>query len=174
MDKEFEIYDNKLFTRYINSKNRTDSVYFTGWFNSKKIRLHTYKYEKEVGEIPKGYHIHHKDGNPSNNEISNLECLSPKEHTDRHFTEERRQLHTKILEEKARPKASIWHRSEKGIEWHKEHAKTTLITEKRDIQCEACGAIKTTHTIVKVRWCSARCKNRINARRYRANKKKGL
>jgi len=37
-------------------------------------------WESINGPIPKGYHIHHKDGNPYNNSIDNLECLSPEEH----------------------------------------------------------------------------------------------
>ncbi|ARW58152.1 I-TevIII-like protein [Serratia phage X20] len=41
------------------------------------------------GEIPldefgRSYHIHHIDGNPSNNELSNLLCLSPNDHFELH------------------------------------------------------------------------------------------
>lgn len=35
-------------------------------------------------KIPKGYHIHHIDGNRNNNDISNLEMLSPDEHAKKH------------------------------------------------------------------------------------------
>lgn len=45
------------------------------------ISLHRYKYEKEVGEIPIGYDIHHIDKNRANNNLNNLECLSKSEHT---------------------------------------------------------------------------------------------
>lgn len=41
-------------------------------------------YELFVSDIPKGYQIHHKDYNHYNNELSNLECLSPREHGKRH------------------------------------------------------------------------------------------
>ncbi len=44
-------------------------------------------YESYYGKIPKGYHIHHIDGNPLNNEISNLECVSPEEHSKIHKNE---------------------------------------------------------------------------------------
>jgi hypothetical protein len=37
-------------------------------------------YESHFGEIPKGYHIHHIDGNPYNNDISNLKAVSAEEH----------------------------------------------------------------------------------------------
>ncbi len=44
-------------------------------------------YENQYGKIPKGYHIHHIDGNPFNNEISNLKCVSPEEHSEIHKNE---------------------------------------------------------------------------------------
>ena len=36
------------------------------------------------GEIPNGYHIHHIDGDPANNAITNLQCLTSAEHARRH------------------------------------------------------------------------------------------
>lgn len=41
-------------------------------------------WEETNGIIPPGYHIHHKDGDYTNNDISNLECLPPGEHYLRH------------------------------------------------------------------------------------------
>ncbi len=39
-------------------------------------------YENHYGKIPKYYHIHHIDGNPFNNDISNLQCVSAEEHAE--------------------------------------------------------------------------------------------
>lgn len=52
------------------------------WSNNKKtyIKKHRYIWEKYKGEIPKGYVIHHKDGNKKNNTINNLECLGKIKH----------------------------------------------------------------------------------------------
>lgn len=36
-------------------------------------------------EIPKGYHIHHIDGNHDNNNPENLECLSAEDHWKKHY-----------------------------------------------------------------------------------------
>ena len=36
------------------------------------------------GEIPNGYHIHHIDGNPANNGIENLQCLTVADHAAAH------------------------------------------------------------------------------------------
>ena len=38
-------------------------------------------WEKHYGKIPKGYIIHHKDKDITNDRIENLECVSRKEHT---------------------------------------------------------------------------------------------
>lgn len=42
-------------------------------------------YEEYTGvKIPKGYHIHHIDGNHNNNDPKNLEMLTPDEHAKKH------------------------------------------------------------------------------------------
>lgn len=61
--------------------------YFSKWGyykNRGNRSLHREIYREAHGEIPAGYHIHHKDYNPSNNALENLECLTPKEHMARH------------------------------------------------------------------------------------------
>lgn len=49
-------------------------------------KLHRVIAELNYGDIPQGYHIHHRDGNRQNNEPYNLEVLSPREHKQRHPT----------------------------------------------------------------------------------------
>lgn len=58
----------------------------------KKRRTVNYRkiYEHYYGKIPydengRRYEIHHIDGNPNNNDISNLKCVSVQEHYDIHF-----------------------------------------------------------------------------------------
>lgn len=41
-------------------------------------------WERTRGLIPRGFHIHHKDGDFTNNVIANLEVLSPSDHVQRH------------------------------------------------------------------------------------------
>lgn len=48
--------------------------------------VHRLVYEAFVGPIPEGYEINHKDRNRTNNHISNLETVTPKENT-RHMLE---------------------------------------------------------------------------------------
>ena len=47
-----------------------------GYFQHKGKRLHRAVWEYFHGPIPKGYHIHHMDGNRANNNIENLACSS--------------------------------------------------------------------------------------------------
>lgn len=44
-------------------------------------------WEKEVGPIPEGFHIHHVDGDHTNNDVSNLVALSPRAHAHLHHPE---------------------------------------------------------------------------------------
>jgi hypothetical protein len=50
----------------------------------KQIMEHRLVWENHNGKIPKGYFIHHKDGNKLNNDINNLEILTPMEHKRKH------------------------------------------------------------------------------------------
>lgn len=59
------------------------------------ILFHRYIYEKFVGPIPTGYLIHHKNGNPYDNRIENLEPISKTQHTILHHTGSHRSEETK-------------------------------------------------------------------------------
>ena len=43
-------------------------------------RIHQIVAEAFIGEVPRGYHVHHKDGNKQNNRVDNLEIVHPSEH----------------------------------------------------------------------------------------------
>lgn len=111
----------------------------------KAIQLHRAVWTYYNGEIPKGYHIHHVDGDIDNNDISNLVCLSSKEHLSLHGkknlrNEEYKEKIKKVLDS-GREKAKEWHKSEEGIKWHREHAKKCNFGNNfRETRvCEYCG-----------------------------------
>ena len=52
--------------------------------DGKNVMLHHYIWERHNGERPKGYHIHHKDGNKGNYDILNLILVSPSDHKKMH------------------------------------------------------------------------------------------
>lgn len=60
--------------------------WYTGRVKSKHIFYHHYIFCKETGltEIPKGFHIHHIDHNPLNNNISNLVLCNQTAHKKLH------------------------------------------------------------------------------------------
>lgn len=69
---------------------------------------------KHCGPIPAGYHIHHIDGNPWNNDISNLMCVSPMEHYE---------IHKNRGDEK---EANLLLAQIQGKKWDRKHIVTTL------------------------------------------------
>ena len=134
-------------------------------------RLHIYIYEKYNGKIPKGMQVHHIDHNKDNNDISNLQLLTKKEHNRIHYeemTEEEKEKRRQNLEKNARPKAIEWHKSEKGKEWHSKHYEEMKdkLYKKYSFTCEVCG--KTFESSQKKsRFCSNVCKSRYWRRTHK-------
>lgn len=142
-------------------KDKKTGYYLSGVINGKRKRLHRYVWEQINGEIPKGYDIHHIDHNKDNNDISNLELLASIRHKQVHgmeLTKEQRNEYTKILEEKARPKAIEWHKSKEGIKWHKEQYKISLGNIKpQQFTCMNCGKVFDAYSNGKNKYCSEKC-----------------
>ena len=136
--------------------------------NGKSQRIHRYKWEKEVGPIPEGYHIHHKDGDKDNNDLSNYELLHGSEHLRQHG---KSLVHVERLaqcREKALRKAAEWHKTEEAREIGRKNWPISLglyMDKKITKICEYCGkefkAIEVYAHLDK--WCGNNCKS--NARR---------
>lgn len=132
-----------------------------------RVRAHTwvYSYHHEIVDckIPEGLHIHHKDGDKSNNDISNLDVLSAKEHIKIHMTDERRQFHREWID-KIRPLTKAWHASEAGREWHKAHAAKCNFGNgpSLDYHCQMCGKDYKSKLKAeeRTRFCSNACKSK--------------
>lgn len=63
-----------------NSKGDYLSVILDSRGANYSTRIHRLVAETFIGNIPTGYHVHHKDGNKQNNDVDNLEILSIKDH----------------------------------------------------------------------------------------------
>lgn len=150
---------------YLFRKDKKTGYYLSGKaINGKRKRLHVYMWERENGEIPAGYEIHHKDHNKNNNEIDNLEMLTEKEHQRRHIdekTKEQKENAARIVKEKALPCAIKWHKSEKGREWHLQHydQMKDKLHRKAEYICEYCGKHYITQVGKQNRFCSNNCKS---------------
>lgn len=141
------------------------SGYWVGSPERGKIaRLHVYVWEKHNGPVPKGFHVHHKDQDKSNNCIDNLELISGADHLSFHG-KERRDIAGKNIIEFAVPAAREWHKSEQGREWHKEQYERTLSKkwgEKVEKTCIVCGKKFETSVLMqnKSKFCSNACKSK--------------
>lgn len=156
MSEKFQYFNNVKFTR----DNKT------GYYLNSTLRkrMHRYVWEYYNGDIPKGFQIHHIDHDKSNNDISNLEMITRTKHMKIHANEHVRDCYDEIIEnlnKNARPKASEWHSSKKGIEWHKKHYEKMKdkLYVKREFTCKQCGK-KFTSTYHLSKFCSNKCKSK--------------
>lgn len=131
------------------------------YFQKNGTRLHRVVWEHHNGEIPEGYHVHHKDSNRSNNDIENLELVEGKKHLKLHGANEERKAKSRENIKKAIECAKEWHSSEKGRQWHSEHGRKTWENrEPVEYACDFCGkkfqSLKLTQT--GNHFCSNNCK----------------
>lgn len=139
--------------------------------------LHRLVWEDAFGAIPDNCHIHHVDGNPKNNKLSNLECLDAREHMSKTWEASRRAIPAgKHFSDNARRKAAEWHSSEAGRLWHKRHAERSkgwLKWGREDKPCAGCGVV--VKMLVRKSGCAQKyCTTNCKAATYRARKKVGL
>jgi endogenous inhibitor of DNA gyrase (YacG/DUF329 family) len=132
---------------------------------NKRPRLHVYIWEKNNGQVPKGYEIHHKDGDKDNNDISNFELLPRGKHQELHGADIKNNevLLEKMrtnLKENATPKASEWHKSKEGREWHRKHAiEVSKNLSEKEFICSNCGKTFNKKPQGNIKFCSNKCKS---------------
>ena len=127
-------------------------------------RLHRYIWELSNGEIPKGYEIHHIDGDKANNDITNLAMLETSEHRLAHIETTRLTGNNNVESghlERIRPLTKEWHASSEGREWHKEHYECNKdkLHRKDSFTCEQCGIAFESEVTGNNRFCSNKCKS---------------
>jgi hypothetical protein len=113
--------------------------------------------------IPKGHHVHHRDGDTGNNLIGNLELLSAADHARRHH-----QGHcspaTRAHLERARELGRAWHSTESGVAFHKRAAtETAEALPSVEVACKVCGQTRLVKQIGRhgrkvSDFCSNRCR----------------
>lgn len=140
----------------------------TGYYFNSTIRkrLHRYVWEYFNGPIPKGYHIHHRDGHKGNNNIENLSIIKHSKHVTLHGIENSLNIEwvewsRKNLAENARPAASEWHGSEEGKKWHRAHYEKNKdkLHATAMFSCEFCDKEFEALDNGLNRFCSNRCKS---------------
>lgn len=163
---EIIVYKNIKYRRYQESTSWSSKYYYVpnGKYRKNGVgRLHQEIWKDNYGDIPDGYVIHHIDGNPLNNNISNLKCVELKEHSKNHYDGFPEWLKSwlrnrfPIVQEKAKN----WHKSKEGRAWHSSVAKLMWKEQiYRTETCEYCGAEYKTRSMRKNdRFCSNSCKS---------------
>jgi len=130
--------------------------------------LHRAVWASAFGLIPAKHHIHHKDGNPRNNSLYNLELLPAAEHLAL-SSKNRQKPEGGWFSEKARQSAADWHGSEEGRLWHKRQAERTKSwTKWKRVPANCLGCGEEYQKLLRKngreqKYCSNNCK----ARHYR-------
>lgn len=72
----------KLKTKYIKNPNGRDlTITNSGYYKVGGKLLHRILWEENIGKIPDGMEVNHKDGNKLNNDLNNLELVTHKENS---------------------------------------------------------------------------------------------
>lgn len=134
------------------------------WQNTRtRERLHRFVWRHYFGDIPKGFHIHHIDGDKSNNDISNLALLSPQAHLKLHAEARSPETLQRIRDncDRIRPLTKAWHASKAGFEWHKAHYEQMKdkLHKPREYTCLNCGKTFIS-TKVGSKFCCNNCKSK--------------
>lgn len=126
-----------------------------------RIRAHVWVWSKHFGEVPKGFHIHHKDGDKSNNFIDNLELMNQFDHLSLHSSKPENRKRSSEHCDRIRLLTKEWHRSQEGREWHRLHAIRCNFgkNENKEMICENCGINYFTTKLSNTRFCSNKCKS---------------
>ena len=141
------------------------SYYLCGmYFQKNGKRLHRTVWEQANGPIPKGAHIHHKDGNRANNNLENLGCLGYKDHLGGEHGEASGERGRHALED-AQTKAAVWHGSAEGKKWHSDHYEKCIrevMARRVPATCGMCGKeyMVAQSKAKQGKWCGGTCKAR--------------
>ena len=166
---DYQIIDDIYFYKETNSGYYLGNVKIPGRKRHYPMRAHVYVWISHNGEVPKGYHVHHKDENKANNDISNLELLSTEEHLSLHGLERAEQSRENIIKNVI-PKAAEWHRSKAAKQMHKDHYSNNtkdIWLAPVTLKCEFCG--KEYQTVHAKRSHSRFCSNKCKAAARRAS-----
>jgi hypothetical protein len=79
------VWQGQTYRRHPDHPSRSRRVYFMATSGPRDY-LHRAIYRFHHGPIPAGWHVHHKDHDPLNNDPANLEAISPAAHAAHHST----------------------------------------------------------------------------------------
>ncbi len=170
-----------VYRRYPGAKKSSDRNYFRAGLSDKykgRTYLHRDLWVACHGPIPDTHEVDHKDRNPLNNVLENLQLLTIEDHKQKHAAESttrsRERLAAMPLEnrEEMLRRAADWHASDEGRAWHSEHAKRIAASiPMADATCEFCGKsfqVKA-NFLKRTRVCSNNCKSALRRKEGKDN-----
>lgn len=99
---------------------------------------HRIIWEQDIGPIPEGYDVHHKDGNKLNNLLENLQCLPKSEHMRIHAEASREKRRECMTRNSA--KVHAWLKTKRGKKFLSEKMKRERDAYSfRKFKCKWCG-----------------------------------
>jgi len=139
--------------------NAKDLFIKRGYLHYKNKPCHRIIWEQDVGPIPKGFEIHHVDGNKLNNSFDNLQCLSKSDHMKLHalLSLERR---SKCMSKNSK-KVHAWLSTEVGKKFLSDKAKKQF--QDRPLHkcvCAECGKEFDSKHVRVTKFCSNNCMSR--------------
>ncbi len=139
--------------------------YFQKCGKHSSVGLHRAVWIYHNGPIPPGkeWHVHHKDSNPSNNNIENLELLQGSSHIKNHWNDEE-------WAKECTKKQKSGRLEKLGENWFSKKATKMWATRQpKDYVCSECGKA---YSRVYIRefpkhYCSDKCRNKYDPAGYR-------
>ena len=136
--------------------------------------MHRYVWIKERGKIPEKYHVHHIDGDKSNNKIENLTLMHISDHTRLHSLEYISKNREKFINHlnNIRPLASLAQKSDIERKRKRERVALSFLENKKvKSKCETCGCeIEYTIGFKKKVFCGKKCAASTQSRKDKKNK----
>lgn len=124
--------------------------------------LHRQMWFDKYGEIPEGFHIHHKNEDAFDNRIDNFELINGSDHASLHSNEKvlNNPERFQQLAATGREYAKEWHKSDEGREWHKQNALEHGFgqMEYGTKECDYCNNVFMKKTAGS-KFCSNKCKS---------------
>lgn len=156
------IYNGKKYTCVPNHKDKRRR-YLASTTNRGEKYLHRQVWIDNFGQIPKGYHIHHKDENIYNNDIANLACISRVdhflEHKEQTMSWSRSEENKKNLR-KHQPKASLWMKTDEAKRHFRQIGKKNALNSIVKRTCATCESeFDGCELIKEAKFCSKKCKS---------------
>lgn len=133
------------------------------------VQLHRQIWEDHFGKIPDDYHIHHKNGDKTDNRIENLECLHVAEHRKIHNSQKEIQYQVcKIGSKLSLRKKRKWDLFQQGKNIKAENSKVFWSDRGYFARlCVICGKEFQTRSVKTKNMC---CSNACRCFKYRLKK----